>query len=219
MPQQEPGVRPSAALPYELAADGALSADGKRFEITLEARNSAFGAAALGAPFHVYTPGTYRRKAALRTRAYAVAAGDSLTDGWDLDGFVNGIYHLRICGPNGFLREFAGSADDPRLTMQCVYPRADDVLTGDIEMHFNNPAEEAVTLEVKDHGYRSGDYTVTLDPDSSQTLTLSLDGSHHWYDFSVTAAGAEQFLRRFAGRVETGQSGFSDPVMGRIWAS
>ena len=39
MPRQEPGVRPSSALPYELAASGAVSAGGKRFEIELEARN------------------------------------------------------------------------------------------------------------------------------------------------------------------------------------
>ena len=60
MPQQEPGVRPSAALPYELAASGAISADGKRFEMVLEARNAIFGKAAAGAPFHVYTPGKFR---------------------------------------------------------------------------------------------------------------------------------------------------------------
>jgi len=217
MPQQELGVRPSAALPYELAADGSLSADGKRFEITLAARNTVFGSAAAGAPFHVYTPGKYRRKAALRTRAYAVAAGANLTDAWDLAGFEDGIYHLRICGPNGFLREFSGGADDPHVAIQCAYAREDDALTGGLELQFNNQSEEAVALAVKDHGYRSGDHTVNLDPGASQTLSLPLDESHHWYDFSVTLAGADKFLRRFAGRVETGQSGFSDPVMGRIW--
>ena len=38
MPRQEPGIRPSSALPYELHAEGAIRADGKHFEIALEAR-------------------------------------------------------------------------------------------------------------------------------------------------------------------------------------
>jgi phospholipase C len=45
---------------------------------------------------------------------------------------------------------------------------------------------------------------------------MALVKSHYWYDFSVTIAGADGFLRRFAGRVETGKSGFSDPLMGRL---
>ncbi len=114
MPRQESGVRPSAALPYELAATGAISADGKQFEIALAAGILIFGKAAAGAPFHVYTPGNFRGEAKRRTRAYAVAAGHRLTDSWELEGFENGTYHLRVCGPNGFLREFAGSVGDPR---------------------------------------------------------------------------------------------------------
>jgi hypothetical protein len=42
---------------------------------------------------------------------------------------------------------------------------------------------------------------------------------HRWYDFNVTIAGVDPFLRRLAGRVETGKSGFSDPVMGRAGIS
>ena len=215
MPQQEPGVRPSAALPYELAASGAISADGKRFEIVLEARNEFFGKAAAGAPFHVYTPGKFRNQVKLRTRAYAVSAGQRLTDSWEMEGFERGTYHLRVCGPNGFLREFAGSAADPRMEIQCEYASQANALTGDVELRIASQAERAVTLQVKDHGYKSGDHTIVIQPGANQTLRLALQQSHHWYDFSVTIAGADPFLRRFAGRVETGESGFSDPVMGR----
>ena len=75
--------------------------------------------------------------------------------------------------------------------------------------------KQALTLAVKDHGYRSGDHTLAVPPGGSRVLVLALGRSHHWYDFSVTIGGEERYLRRFAGRVETGQSGFSDPVMGR----
>jgi phospholipase C len=208
MPRQEPGVRASTALPYELAASGALSSDGKHFEIALEARNGMFGKAAAGAPFHVYTPGKFRNQPKLRTRAYAVAAGDRVTDSWEMAGFERGIYHLRVCGPNGFLREFAGDAGDPRVEIECEY------VTGDVELRFANRGARALTIEVKDHGHKTGDHTMVVKPGGNQSLALSLGTSHRWYDFSVTINGAARFLRRFAGRVETGESGFSDPVMG-----
>jgi len=216
MPQQEPGVRPSAALAYELAASGALSSDGKRFEIVLEARNAVFGKAAAGAPFHVYTPGKFRGDAKLRTRAYAVAAGDRLTDSWELAGFEKHAYHLRVCGPNGFLREFGGDKEDPRVEIQINYARMNNGLTGDAELRVRSLEARAMTLQIKDHGYGSGDHTMVVEPGSERTLVMSLARSHHWYDFSATILGADRFLRRFAGRMETGRSGFSDPVMGRV---
>ncbi len=211
LPRQEPGVRPSTSLPYELEASGAISADKTRFELVLEARNALFGSAASGAPFHVYAPGKYREQAKLRTRSYAVAAGDRLTDFWELAGFEKRAYHLRVCGPNGFLREFAGNAEDPRLEIECEYAR-----TGDIELRLSNLAERNWTVQVKDHGYKIGDHTVSIEPGGRRTLSMPLARSHHWYDFSVTITGADRFLRRFAGRVETGKAGFSDPVMGRV---
>jgi phospholipase C len=44
---------------------------------------------------------------------------------------------------------------------------------------------------------------------------MPLGASHQWYDFNIAIAGADRFLRRFAGRVEIGKNGFSDPAMGR----
>ncbi|HLN02810.1 MAG TPA: phospholipase C, phosphocholine-specific [Bryobacteraceae bacterium] len=219
MPQQEPGVRPSAALPYELAVSGEISADGKRFEMVLLAGNAVFGKAAAGAPFHVYTPGKFRGQVKLRTRAYAVAAGERLTDSWELDGFEKQAYHLRVCGPNGFLREFGGDKEDPRVEIQFEYARAKNGLTGGVELRFISRAARALTLEVKDHGYKNGDHTMVVEPGGERRLVMALAQSHHWYDFSLTIVGADRFLRRFAGRVETGESGFSDPVMGRLRCS
>ncbi len=210
MPQQEPGVRPSVALPYELAASGAVSTDGNHFDLALEAGNAIFGSAAAGAPFHVYTPGKFRGQLTLRTRAYAVAAGGRLTDSWELQGFEQGIYHLLACGPNGFLREFRGNSTDPRLEVQCRY-----LPTGDIELHATNLTDRPMKVLVRDLSYKRGNHTMTIAPAGKQMFAMPLGASHHWYDFSVAIAGADRFLRRFAGRVETGKSGFSDPAMGR----
>ena len=202
-------MRPSAALPYELWTVGALTGDRKHFEISLEARNSIFGKASAGAPFHVYTPGRFRGETKRRTRAYAVEAGSHVADQWELAGFDNGIYHLRVCGPNGFFREYRGSVDDPAVDVRAEYMRS-----GDIELAVANHAAREIRLAIQDHGYKGSDRALAIEPGRERSVVMKLAASYRWYDFSVTVAGAERYLRRFAGRVETGEDGFSDPVMG-----
>ena len=107
----------------------------------LEARNETFGEASAGAPFHVYTPGKFRGRIELRTRAYAVAAGQRLTDTWEIAGFEGGMYHLRVCGPNGFFREFAGSA---RTILRSTFD-ASIFATGDVELHIRAACRRRVT--------------------------------------------------------------------------
>lgn len=41
--------------------------------------------------------------------------------------------------------------------------------------------------------------------------TIDLRAGKRWYDVTVTAEGDSGFLRRFAGHVETGEAGVSDP--------
>lgn len=208
MPRQEPGTRPSAALPYELYAEGAMASNGELFEIALEAGSERFGEASAGSPFHVYSPGKFRDGAELRTRAYAVAAGHRVTDTWEVAGFEEGVYHLRVCGPNGFLREFAGTVGDPAVDVRCRYLR-----TGDVELHGSSRLTVPCTLNVTDLSYKSGNRSMLLGAGGKRSIVLHLGGSHQWYDFSVTIAGAGQYLRRYAGRVETGKPGISDPAM------
>ena len=116
MPRQEPGTRPSCALPYELAADGNLSQDRQRFALALEARNERFGNAAAGAPFTAYA--TFKPND-IRIRNYAVAAGDRLEDAWSLSDFAAHRYLVSVHGPNGFYRDFRGNDQDPTLTISC----------------------------------------------------------------------------------------------------
>ena len=81
------------------------------------------------------------------------------------------------------------------------------MLTGDVELRVVSHSDRVLTLHVKDHGYRSGDHTVTVEPGRDRTVLMALGQGHHWYVFSLLIAGADRFLRRFAGRVETGKSG------------
>lgn len=204
MPQQEEGIRPSCALPYELSVNGRAS--GKVFRINFQAGNTIFGKQAAGAPFNVYAPGKYEslkgKMEAVRTWSYAVAAGDQIADEWPLAQFENGVYHLRVYGPNGFFREFKGDSNDPDV--EVVYHNMELICSGD------------KIIEITDNAYRSGNHTLKPDGSGKAKITLDLSRSFGWYDFSVKVKGFNSFEQRFAGRVETGKAGFSDPLMGRI---
>ena len=185
----------------------------------MKAEKDVFGVESAGSAFHVYTPGLYRGQAKFRARAYAVAAGETVEDVWDIDGFERNIYRLCVCGPNGFLREFAGTAEDPRIDVQVEYARhktATRQLTGDVEVRVRNlDASQPQTLQIIDAAYGDPDRSITVRPGAGKAMLLRLSKSFQWYDFRVSVNGNTHFLRRFAGRVETGKPGYSDPVMAR----
>jgi phospholipase C len=227
MPKQEPGIKPSCALPYELYADGMLSEDKKSFEIKFKAGNSVFGDKAVGAPFNVYAPGKYasfndpQKMEAVRTWSYAAKAGDMLTDSWPLNEFENNNYYLRTYGPNGFYRAFKGNAQDPGIGVQFAYQTAGKKLTGNVVLTFwligtNTP----VTVEIVDNAYKTGAKHLTIQQESfaPQTIKLDLSKQHGWYDFSIKVKGYGSFEKRYAGRVETGNQSYSDPLMGGVIA-
>lgn len=226
MPKQEKGIKPSCPLHYELYADGKLSNDKKTFGLSFTAGDRVFDKAALGSPFNVYAPGKYLQEAGgrqvfenVRTWAYAAVAGDTLNDAWPLDEFENGHYHLRVYGPNGFYREFKGNAADPGIGITCEYQRslADSrKLTGNVELKLHNLSGKQHTVEITDHGYNTNNHKRVIEPGAQSGLGLNLADSYGWYDFSVKVWGADNFEKRYAGRVETGKPSFSDPQMGGV---
>jgi phospholipase C len=223
MPKQEPGIKPSNALPYQLYADGKLSADKKSFEIKFTAANKVFGEKALGSPFNVYAPGKYvtiadpNQMEASRAWSYGLTAGDSLSDAWPIHEFENGEYHLRVYGPNGFFREYKGTAADPHLDVTCEYESGvSNKLTGNIALKLANlGGDKAHTIEIIDNSYKTNNHKVSVAKNGQSSLVLNLSKSFGWYDFSVKVSGSQSFEKRYAGRVETGKSSFSDPLMGR----
>ena len=154
-------------------------------------------------------------------RSYAVRSGESLEDSWDVDAFEGGRYHLCVQVPNGFFREFRGSAADPRVTVACRYEHRRGFrqgFTGNIALVLGNAdPSRAAEITVTDNAYKNKALTDTLKPGvKSRTVTLDLAKSHRWYDFTVRVSGFGDFARRYAGRVETGEEGFTDPLMGGI---
>lgn len=218
MSHQEPGVRRSCPLPYELYVEGFLNADRSGFTIRMEAANKQFGQRAKGCPFTIYA----RTKKDLIVRNYAVSAGDHLEDSWPISDFPNGIYHLRVYGPNGFFREFIGSTADPAVEIRADYGRTrtgTPGFSGNIELHaVNRDKEKNFTLEIADRSYKSGIQTHPIAANSRASVAINCQRSFHWYDIELKIAGFPDFQRRFAGRVETGEWTYSDPAMGKVIA-
>jgi phospholipase C len=226
-PRQEPGTRPSCSLPYELSVHGGLSADRRKFVIRFAAGRELFGERAAGAPFHVYSPAAIRVPASDpperqpgRTWAYAVEAGDAITDEWTLDDFEGGAYHLRVHGPNGFFREFRGDSADPRIEFAVGIEWRGRSPTNRLLFRAINhdPARvHTVTIEEISYGQRSQTLIVAGadSRDRSGAFTLDLESTMGWYDLRVRVAQAPAFEQRFAGRLETGRHGTSDPAIGR----
>jgi phospholipase C len=153
----------------------------------------------------------------VRTWAYAVKPGDHLTDNWPLHDFEGGNYHLRVYGPNGFFREFGGNANDPEIALVFDYQATKDKKpTGDVALSFRNMGKETCHLQLVDNTGREPVKTLPLTAGGTEIGVIKLEKSYGWYDFTIKSEGSDIYLRRFAGHVDTGQSSFSDPVMGGV---
>jgi phospholipase C len=182
-PKQEPGVRASCPLPYELTVNGALDDERKRFRITFEAQNRVFRERAAGAPFNVYA---FTGAGNFRVRNYAVEPASELSDAWALADFDGGRYHLRVDGPNGFFREFTGDKGDPAIEIHVEPQRSKNDkrgLSGNVEILVKNrDRSRAITVEVRDNSY--GQPAVRRSIEAGKSATIAIDGqkSAGWYD-------------------------------------
>ncbi len=187
---QEPGSRPSRALGYVLDVDARR--DGERVEL------SFVNAGTVGAVFHVYD----RRRQQAIPRRYTVEAGKRMADHWPApDGA-----ELWVHGPNGFVRRLRLDAAAPALEV-----RARAGARGGITLEAHNRGAHRLRLQVRDAAYGGGTWTLEVAAQSQASRHWALTDSAQWYDLIVSVDGFEQ---RFAGRVETGEPGFSDPAMG-----
>jgi phospholipase C len=213
--RQEPGTRIACALPYELAADGRLSADRKTFAVRFAAGNTLFGPRAAGAPFRVYAPGKVRAANGKfemgRCWNYAVRAGDHLVDAYPLNDFADGIYHLQLTGPNGFYREFRGTADDPRLEL--AWLPVDE--TGVIRLT-NHDTQRSRVVTIEDMAYGDRRRMLKLRPLEVREIAFDLGPNHGWHDWRIRVEGAPEFEQRYAWHLETGRESSSDPAMNKV---
>lgn len=194
---QEPGVRPSRALPYALYVDGASAASGG---LSLTFGNSG-GA---GAVFHVYD----KLHLDQVPRRYTVEPGKTLTGNWAIPEADAGRHDLWVYGPNGFLRVFAGSvAKDGGVELSLRH----DAGAGGVVMTAVNTGRTGRTVTIRAEAYRTdGPWTLSVAAGAKAEQRWALADSGNWYDLTAESDGLH---RRFAGRVETGKPGISDPRM------
>jgi phospholipase C len=205
---QETGVRYSRALPYELSVSSRIDSDPRRGAAQL--RVSFANSGRMGAVFHVYDRLDLQRI----PRRYTVEAHKELSDAWS--PAADGSYDLWILGPNGFHRHLAGNVR--RVGATLPNPEIDvsyGIEAGELHVTLMNRGEVPCTFTVTANAYRNGPArTVTVVARTQTKLNLPIGHSACWYDFSVTVNGLTGFLRRFAGRMETGRPSVSDPAMG-----
>jgi len=221
MATQEKGIRSSCALPYELYADGQLTADKRSFNIRFRSGNKIFGSSSAGSPFSVHAPGIFRGEQK-RIWDYAVSAGDEIADNWMVEDFNDSLYHLIVYGPHGFFREFSGDKNDPFIQIHCGYEFSHSDpgrLTGNVAVGVANPGKQAVIIDITDNAYKNGRHTYSIEgamQKKSKLTVINTVKSFGWYDFTVKVKGYAAFERRCAGRVETGKPGKTDPFMGGL---
>jgi phospholipase C len=220
--KQEKGVRPSSALPYELYADGALA--GSNFELNLTAADTVHGAKSAGSPFNVYLRNVTIDSGAKRyagdtanmaVATYTVKAGDTLRQAFPMALFTAGQYNIEVLGPNGFYRAFRGDSTPSALKVRVAYEIKGSSLSGNIEVKLHNANEAPITVEITDNSYNTGKQSVDLGSAAEKSIVMNLAKQYGWYDFTVKHAGTKTEVR-YAGRVETGRSSYSDPAMGDL---
>lgn len=194
---QEKGTRFSRALPYRLQASLIKLKDENKVSLLFENKG------AVGAVYHVYDLTHLERI----PRRYTVEADKSLNDEWNLSE-NNGNYDLEIYGPNGYFQKFTGNLLSPEPDISLSY----NYRKGIISVSISNKSDMPLDVSLASNAYgHSVPPSFTLKPGKNKKVEWSLASSGNWYDFSVKSAG--KHLNRFAGRVETGQHGISDPAM------
>lgn len=198
-PSQARGTRPSRALPYELQVLDRI--DGGGIELCF------VNSGAAGAVFHVYDNGRLHQL----PRRYTVEPNKELRAAW-MPELADQVYDLWVLGPNGFHRHLAGRIDDaapPRV--QLAYDRGGATLS--VQLHNAGPVEQVITLSANAYLVTPA-RTVVVAPGAHLDYAWPVADTGNWYDLSVHAAHLPGFLRRYAGRVETGRDSISDPAMG-----
>lgn len=206
LPAQERGARPSRALPYVLGVQARAEVDGMRITLTFQNAGSA------GAVFHVYD----RKHLTRVPRRYTVEAGKQLAGSFPLAEDA-GSYDLWVLGPGGFHRHFVGVVPHDE---QAGLPEVEvgyDRVYGNVYARLMNPGPRPRTFVIEANAYFDvPPRELSVAPGAQIAQYWWLRGSAHWYDFTVRVKDLPGFSRRFAGRVETGRDGFSDPAMGGL---
>jgi phospholipase C len=200
LPEQEPGMRPARAVPYELHAHG--KADFDAGTLTIQFVNSGKAAAV----FHVRSLDPERGP-----WTYTVGPHAGIADTWTFSDRGAG-YDLSVYGPNGFFRAFKGNLSgrgEAKLDCKVRY----DVDGYGVGLEIRNAGHESAVVQISD-AYTGKVIERTLEPGGMSKEFWKLDDSFGWYDLALANVDSG-FLRHFAGHLEAGTNSTSDPAIGK----
>ncbi|THA79403.1 phospholipase C, phosphocholine-specific [Streptomyces sp. A0642] len=195
MPVQEPGVRPARALPYQPDAQAKVVDGAVQVVLSNTGRSSAHFALY---PYAGEFPGPQHRDVKGTAQWTVPVTGPA--------------YRFTVTGPNGFRREFAGSAQGGAPAE--VATRV-DARERDLHLTLRNTGRTTLTFTVRPRGYvdeadlRDWARTVKVKPGRSRTVVHSAADAHGWYDLDITVDGDVAFRRRLMGHIENGRPSIS----------
>ncbi|WP_277184369.1 phosphocholine-specific phospholipase C [Caballeronia sp. BR00000012568055] len=206
LPQQEPGVRLSRALPYELFVRA--HADSSKGAVSFDFVNTGDA----GAVFLLYRNGSVDAP-----RTYTVEANKRLSD--RVTANLDGSFDFTVHGPNGFLRRIAGKASSQyswwsKETAVPEVAEGYDVANGNLQLRLKNNGTVACVFTIVNAYDKSKSITRHVSGGDNAQVYLDLRSAYGWYDIEVKVSTDSSFVRRLAGRVETGRDGLSDPALG-----
>ncbi|MFD7441664.1 alkaline phosphatase family protein [Streptomyces sp. NPDC059909] len=182
-PDAPPGTRQARPLPYRPEAC-AVVADG-RAEVVLGNSGSR------SVHFALYP---YAGEFAVPQHQDIEAAGR-----WTFA--VGDRYRFTVTGPNGFRREFAGTAEGGAQVSSSVDPG-----TREVGLTLTNSSPEALTFTIRPQGYADDPVQrFRVAPGASLEAVHPAAAAAGWYDLVVTVEGDTAFHRRLMGHIENGQ--------------
>lgn len=190
MARQEPGVRRARAIPYRLHVHERSAGNRRWLEFVNEGE--------AGAVFHVFAADDPQGP-----RVYTVEARKMLADSWSMD------FDLSVFGPNGFFREFRGSAAPLAARL------SGDIASASLRIMLTNLGSAACIVTIRDNAYGNAAREVTLPTGAHRDEQWETAQSERWYDLSIAHSLDPRYLRRFAGHMETAEPSTSDPAMGK----
>jgi phospholipase C len=201
LPEQEPGIRPARAVPYELHAE--LKADSDAGTMTIQFVNTGKAAAV----FHVRS-----RDPGQGPWTYTVGPHARIADTWTFSDRGAG-YDLSVYGPNGFFRAFKGSlSGHGKASLDCKVRY--DVDGYGVGLEISNAGRESAAMQISD-AYTGKVIERTLEPGGVRKEFWRLKDSFGWYDLALAINADSGFLRHFAGHLEAGTDSMSDPAIGK----
>jgi phospholipase C len=130
-------------------------------------------------------------------RRYTVGPGQRLEDAWPA-----GAHDLWVLGPNGFHRRFVGEDAGVELTARAK--------GGALLVTVTNTQAKPRLVTIEAQG--QAPWRATFKGVGTQSHAFPT--TQGWYDLTARLDGEATWLRRLAGRVETGKDSISDPLMG-----